>query len=133
MFDPFKNRSQSLSGPATELIPVTPPDNVDLPVAGVAILQVGVRRVMATGITATGIHRLAADVGHVGMRAWSRRRCQCGRGHFLLRKFRGLSACTPVEIEPTHTQQHLTAAALDLRLNFRILPKSKYWTTVRRN
>lgn len=86
MSDPFKNRSPSLSGPATDLIPVTPSDSVDLPVVAVAlyvegkgavrfvsqagatrtvvvldgaILPVGVRRVMATGTTATGIHGLA--------------------------------------------------------------------------
>jgi len=57
-------------GPATERIPVTPPDNADLPIVGVAILPVGMRRVMATGTTATSIHRLAADVGQVGMRTW---------------------------------------------------------------
>jgi hypothetical protein len=86
MSDPFKNRSPSLNGPATDLIPVTPSDSVDLPIVAVAlyvegkgavrfvsqagetrtvvlldgaILPVGVRRVMATGTTATGIHGLA--------------------------------------------------------------------------
>jgi len=86
MSDPFKTRAPSLNGPANDLIPVTPSDTADLPVVAVAlyvegkgavrfvsqagqtrtvalldgaILPVGVRRVMATGTTATGIHGFA--------------------------------------------------------------------------
>ncbi|MBW6417911.1 hypothetical protein [Celeribacter sp. PS-C1] len=83
MSDPFKNRAPSLNGPATDLSPVTPSDSVDfdtvavalyvegagtlsivtqkgenrtVTVADFAILPVGVRRVNATGTTASGIH-----------------------------------------------------------------------------
>ncbi|NIY80916.1 MAG: hypothetical protein HWE33_02435 [Rhodobacteraceae bacterium] len=83
MSDPFKNRTPSLNGPATDLSPVTPSDTTDLETVAVAlyiegagtlsletqknetrtvavgdfaILPVGVRRVNATGTTATGIH-----------------------------------------------------------------------------
>jgi hypothetical protein len=83
--NPFQNRALSLSGPATDIIPVVPSDATDLTlvapalyvttgglvsivtVAGVArqvlvadfsILPVGVRRVNATGTTASGIHAL---------------------------------------------------------------------------
>lgn len=85
MNDPFALRAASLSGPARDILPVTPDDAADLP--GVAIglfvetggaigietvtggtrtlnvpdfslLPVGVRRVFATGTTATGIHAL---------------------------------------------------------------------------
>ncbi len=83
MHDPFKNRTPSLSGPATDIIPVTPSDSTNLPAVCVALyieaggdlvivtqagamrtvavadqsmLPVGVRRVQATGTTATGIH-----------------------------------------------------------------------------
>ncbi|AMY70559.1 spike base protein, RCAP_Rcc01079 family [Frigidibacter mobilis] len=86
MSDPFKNRNPSLNGPATDLIPVTPSDSIDLQVVAVAlyvegkgtvrfvsqagqtrtvalldgaILPVGVRRVLATGTSATGIHGFA--------------------------------------------------------------------------
>lgn len=85
MTNPFSNRSLSLSGPATDIVPVIPDDTADLPdvavalyveqggtisllsvhgasrsvqVADFAILPVGVRRVVATGTTATGIHAL---------------------------------------------------------------------------
>lgn len=83
MSDPFKNRAPSLNGPATDLSPVTPSDSVDFDTVAVAlyvegagtlsivtqkgenrtvtvvdfaILPVGVRRVNATGTTASGIH-----------------------------------------------------------------------------
>ncbi len=83
MNDPFKNRSPNLSGPATDIIPITPADGTDLPTVCVAlyietggtlavvtqagesrsitlgdrsILPVGVRRVEATGTSASGIH-----------------------------------------------------------------------------
>ncbi|MGR3793240.1 spike base protein, RCAP_Rcc01079 family [Vannielia sp. SX4] len=83
MHDPFKNRTPSLSGPATDIIPVTPSDSTNLSAVCVALyietggdlvivtqagatrtvavadqsmLPVGVRRVQATGTTATGIH-----------------------------------------------------------------------------
>ncbi|ATG48150.1 hypothetical protein CEW89_11550 [Celeribacter ethanolicus] len=83
MSDPFKNRTPSLNGPATDLSPVTPSDTVNfakvavalyiesagtlsivtqksetrtVAVGDFAILPVGVRRVNATGTTATGIH-----------------------------------------------------------------------------
>lgn len=83
--NPFENRALSLNGPATDIVPVTPSDSVDLPdvapalyvetgglvaiitVAGTArlvrvadfsVLAVGVRRINATGTTATGIHAL---------------------------------------------------------------------------
>ncbi|SMH54613.1 hypothetical protein [Maritimibacter sp. HL-12] len=83
--NPFANRAPSLSGPATDALPVTPEDSADLPyvalglyvetggeislvtvagetrsivVADFSILPVGVRQVRATGTTATGIHAL---------------------------------------------------------------------------
>ncbi len=83
MTNPFENRSPSLNGPATDLLPVTPGDGDDLPavalalyvetggslrittiagnersvsVADFSILPVGVRRVHATGTSASGIH-----------------------------------------------------------------------------
>jgi hypothetical protein len=83
--NPFENRNNALSGPATDVVPVTPNNAADLPpvaiglyvevagtvsivtvtgqtrsvgVADFAILPVGVRRVNATGTTATGIHAL---------------------------------------------------------------------------
>ena len=82
MGNPFAGRV-GMSGPANDIRPVTPDDGVDLPEIGVAlyvtvggavafvtesgaartvtlldgaILPVGVRRVKATGTTATGIH-----------------------------------------------------------------------------
>lgn len=83
MSNPFESRSPSLRGPATDMEPVLPSDLSGLPntavslyvegggvvafesVAGFArtvvvadnsILPVGVRKVMSTGTTATGIH-----------------------------------------------------------------------------
>jgi len=81
--NPFNTRASSLSGPATDIVPVTPDDSVDLAdvaialyietggvisvvtaegqtrnvaVADFSILPVGVRRVNMTGTTAAGIH-----------------------------------------------------------------------------
>ncbi len=83
--NPFENRTSSLSGPATDILPVTPNDNNDLPEVAVAlyvetggtlslvtargsartvsvadrsILPVGTRKVNATGTSATGIHAM---------------------------------------------------------------------------
>lgn len=85
MTNPFQNRTASLSGPATDIMPVVPDDANDLPEVAVAlyvetggtvsivsvrgmsrtvsvadnsILPVGVRRVNATGTTATGLHAM---------------------------------------------------------------------------
>lgn len=85
MPNPFDSREASLSGPAHDILPVTPSDSVDLihvalalyvqtggnlaivteagttrtvAVADFSILPVGVRRVNLTGTTATGIHAL---------------------------------------------------------------------------
>ena len=87
MADPFKNRSSSLSGPATDMVPVTPSDAAPLADAAIALyietagvvaftpvgnpvvvrtvsvgdqsyLPVGVAQVRATGTTATGLHAL---------------------------------------------------------------------------
>jgi hypothetical protein len=85
MTNPFHNRAPSLSGPALDIVPVTPDDATDLPTVAVAlyvetggvvsfvtakgnarsvavadftILPVGAERVLATGTTATGIHAL---------------------------------------------------------------------------
>lgn len=85
MSNPFKHRSLSLKGPATDMMPVTPDDVLDLSDAAVAlyvetggsvafvsaagetrtvnaadfsILPVGVLRVLNTGTTAIGIHAL---------------------------------------------------------------------------
>jgi len=85
MRNPFANRAASLQGPATDIQPVTPNDASDLPCVAIAlyvetggtvsvvtiageerevvlpefgILPVGVRKVNATGTTATGIHAL---------------------------------------------------------------------------
>ncbi|MFE3836088.1 spike base protein, RCAP_Rcc01079 family [Pseudogemmobacter sonorensis] len=85
MHNPFHSRAMPLSGPAQDIIPVTPSDTVDLAAVAVAlyvegggnlrvttvrgnqrtvavpdmcILPVGVLRVHATGTTATGIHAL---------------------------------------------------------------------------
>ncbi|MBT9386744.1 hypothetical protein KM176_23050 [Pseudooceanicola sp. CBS1P-1] len=85
MSNPFSGRAMSLNGPARDLLPVTPSDSLDLThvacglyveqggvivllteqqqtrtvtVADFSILPVGVRRVLATGTTATGIHAL---------------------------------------------------------------------------
>jgi len=86
MNDPFHNRAVSLSGPMRDIVPVTPNDSADLTDVAVAlyvetggtvavvtvagesrsikvgdffILPVGVKRVRATGTTASGIHALA--------------------------------------------------------------------------
>ncbi len=83
--NPFENRIQALSGPATDALPVTPDNSTDLPhvaiglyvetggtismvtvtgearsmtVTDFSILPVGVQRVNATGTTASGIHAL---------------------------------------------------------------------------
>lgn len=83
MSNPFENRSPSLRGPATDLEPVLPSDLGSLPnvavslyvetggvvafesvagatrmvtVADNSILPVGVRKVLSTGTTASGIH-----------------------------------------------------------------------------
>ena len=85
MSNPFASRAMSLSGPATDIHPVTPHDSVDfshvalalytetggtisfvtvagqtrvVEVADLSILPVGARRVNATGTNATGIHAL---------------------------------------------------------------------------
>lgn len=85
MNDPFKERSYSLSGPATDIRPVTPSDSADLPSVAIALyvesagtvafvtqagesrlvnlpdfsfLPVGTRQVLASGTTASGIHAL---------------------------------------------------------------------------
>lgn len=89
MANPFSGRVVPISGPATDLVPVTPSDSADLPDAAVALyvagagavvidtisgpaprtvpvaanmlLPVGVRRVRATGTTATGIFALVIN------------------------------------------------------------------------
>lgn len=88
MSNPFANRVPSLSGPATDLLPVSPDDGQDLPSVALAlyvetggavtfdtvagntrtvettdfqILPVGTRRVRATGTTATGLHALVVS------------------------------------------------------------------------
>ena len=87
MGNPFDNRAASLSGPATDLVPVTPSDTQDLAFVAIALyaetggtiafrsvgapgavrtvtlgdfsfLPVGIERVMATGTTAVGLHAL---------------------------------------------------------------------------
>lgn len=85
MTNPFENRTSSLSGPATDILPVAPNDSADLSevaialyietggtlslvtarggarnvsVADKSILPVGVRKVNATGTSATGIHAM---------------------------------------------------------------------------
>lgn len=85
MTNPFARRTLPLNGPAADIVPVTPHDSTDLPdiavalyveqggtlalttvrgqarvvvVSDHAILPVGVRRVAATGTTASGIHAL---------------------------------------------------------------------------
>ncbi|MEL6913595.1 MAG: hypothetical protein AAFP13_03765 [Pseudomonadota bacterium] len=83
MMNPFADRTPSVSGPARDILPVTPSDSVDfnsvaiglyvemggavsieteagitrtITVPSATILPVGVRRVNATGTTASGIH-----------------------------------------------------------------------------
>lgn len=85
MSNPFENRVSSLSGPATDIVPVVPNDGAELSEVAIAlyveiggtvsvvtvrgntrsivvsdqsILPVGVRQVNATGTTATGIHAM---------------------------------------------------------------------------
>ena len=86
MTNPFSGRVAAIGGPATDIVPVTPNDAIDLPDVAIAlyvetggtvvldsvngggarwvvvpdgmILPVGVRRVRATGTTATGVHAL---------------------------------------------------------------------------
>lgn len=85
MSNPFTGRTPSLSGPATDMLPITPSDVTDLPHVGLAlytetggtvsfvtvagesrsvvitdfsILPVGISRVNATGTTASGLHAL---------------------------------------------------------------------------
>jgi hypothetical protein len=85
MPNPFDSREASLSGPAHDIVPVTPSDSLDLSIVALAlyvqtggnlsivteagtartvtvadfsILPVGVRRVNLTGTTATGIHAM---------------------------------------------------------------------------
>lgn len=85
MANPFETRSTSLSGPGIDYAPVTPDDNADLSDTAVSLyveaggavsftsqkgidrtvvlpdhgfLTCGVRRVRATGTTATGIHAI---------------------------------------------------------------------------
>ena len=85
MTNPFENRTSSLSGPATDMVPVVPDDATDMAEVAVAlyvevggnlsvltsrgqprtinvtdhsILPVGIRRVNATGTTANGIHAM---------------------------------------------------------------------------
>lgn len=85
MTNPFENRTSSLAGPATDILPVSPDDVTELPdvaialyietggtvslltarggqrsvsVADHSILPVGTRRVNASGTTATGIHAM---------------------------------------------------------------------------
>lgn len=85
MSNPFELRHPGIAGPALDILPVTPSNTVDLPRVAIALyvtgagnvvidtvtgtsrtvnlaansfLPVGVRRVHATGTTATGIHAL---------------------------------------------------------------------------
>ena len=85
MTNPFENRTLSLSGPATDIVPVAPDDVTDMAdvaialyvetggtlslltvrggsrsvsVADNSILPIGTRRVNATGTTASGIHAM---------------------------------------------------------------------------
>lgn len=88
MPNPFKSRVLQLSGPAYDIVPVVPNDSTDLAIMAVglycetagtvafisakgttrtvavpalSILPVGVRRVLATGTTATGLHALVVE------------------------------------------------------------------------
>jgi len=85
MNDPFDDRMPSTSGPAADILPVTPADGVELPqvaaalyvetggalsfvtaneeirtvvVGDLTLLPVRARQVRATGTTASGIHAL---------------------------------------------------------------------------
>lgn len=86
MSNPFESRVAALQDPARDIFPVTPDDGADLPqvavglyveqggalridtvagqtrtlmVGNLSLLPVGVRRVHATGTSATGLHGLA--------------------------------------------------------------------------
>lgn len=88
MPNPFETRSTSLSGPGVDYAPVTPDDGADLPDVAVSLyvegggavaftsqkgqdrivvlpdngfLACGMRRVRATGTTATGIHAIVVN------------------------------------------------------------------------
>ncbi len=89
MANPFSGRVVPISGPATDIVPVTPSDTVDLsdvavalyvagagvvvvdtiagtapravPVTANMLLPVGVKRVRATGTTAAGIFALVIN------------------------------------------------------------------------
>lgn len=83
MSNPFKNRAVPLSGPALDLVPITPDDNASFPEMGVAfyattggnvalvtasgasrtvavadymLVPLGVSKILQTGTTASGIH-----------------------------------------------------------------------------
>ncbi len=85
MNNPFLSQTASITGPATDIVPVTPSDGADLAQVAIAlyvetggtislvsvfgqtrtvvladfsILPVGTKRVRATGTTATGIHAM---------------------------------------------------------------------------
>ena len=85
MLNPFETRSTSLAGPGIDYAPVTPDDGADLPTIAVSLyvetggdvsfvsqkgevrtvalpdygfLTCGVRKVNASGTTATGIHAI---------------------------------------------------------------------------
>jgi hypothetical protein len=88
MTNPFHNKSSNLSDPGRDYMPVTPDDAAELPVVAVSLyiesagavsfesvtgqvrtvmmpdfgwLFCGVRRVLATGTTALGIHAITAS------------------------------------------------------------------------
>ncbi|MDV4144323.1 hypothetical protein [Shimia sp. FJ5] len=83
--NPFADRARSISGPATDALPVVPDDSNDLPIVAIAlyaesggtvvvdtvagetrsiavadfsILPLGVRRIRASGTSAAGLHAL---------------------------------------------------------------------------
>jgi hypothetical protein len=85
MFDPFAKRAFDIAGPARDYVPVTPSDATPLPQVAVSVyaeiggkvafisasgaqrivevsdygwIVCGVRQVLATGTTATGLHAL---------------------------------------------------------------------------
>ncbi|MEL6336610.1 MAG: hypothetical protein AAFQ88_08185 [Pseudomonadota bacterium] len=88
MNDPFLNRATSVTGPGIDYVPVTPDDLTDMATVAVALyaegagsvtfisqkgvqrsvqvpsygyLLCGVRRVLATGTTATGLHAIVVS------------------------------------------------------------------------
>ncbi|MEM6488297.1 MAG: hypothetical protein AAF677_08520 [Pseudomonadota bacterium] len=88
MNDPFLNRATSPTGPGLDYVPVTPSDTADFPVVAVAVyaetggsisftsqkgtsrtvqvpnygyLLCGVRRINATGTTASGLHAIVVS------------------------------------------------------------------------